>query len=96
MISKFICCDTEACISRTNWQQVSSITSNSNSMPIATASTIVNGVAMGEAMLPIQSIPLSDTDFNVCCMFDNCSQSTFISMRAAQKLNLKGKPISFI
>ena len=96
MISKFICCDTEACISRTNWQQVSSITSNSNSMPIATTSTIVNGVAMGEAMLPIQSIPLSDTDFNVCCMFDNCSQSTFISMRAAQKLNLKGKPISFI
>ena len=96
MISKFICCDTEACISRTNWQQVSSITSNSNSMPIATTSTIVNGVAMGEAMLPIQSIPLSDTDLDVCCMFDNCSQSTFISMRAAQKLNLKGKPISFI
>ena len=96
MISKFICCDTEACISRTNWQQVSSITSNSNSMPITSSSTIVNGVAMGEAMLPIQSIPLSDTDFNVCCMFDNCSQSTFISMRAAQKLNMKGRPISFI
>ena len=51
---------------------------------------------METTTLPIQNIPLANVNTTVRCMFDNCSQTTFIQNRTAQKLNIKGTPISFV
>ena len=51
---------------------------------------------MGETILPIQMIPVSDKDVVIQVMFDNCSQSTFILTSTANKLGIKGIPISYI
>ena len=94
-VNKFLCCNTDDCKTRKNWK----IESSSSTTTIATttsALTMVNGVQMGETFLPIQMIPLSNFETEVRVMFDNCSQSTFISNKTARKLNLKGVMINYI
>ena len=83
-ISKFICCDTEACSTRTNWQEAPSISTGNTKT--ASSFTMVNGVVMGETTLPIQDIPLPNKKATLRCMFDNCSQSTFILSKTALAL----------
>ena len=83
--NKFICCDTDECVNRSNWQQVSSI---SSSLSSASSSVKINNTVMGDTTMPIQNIPLADQNATVRCMFDNCSQATFIHMKTAQKVYL--------
>ena len=93
-VNKFLCCKTDDCKSRKNWKKTSSSTTTIAST--ASSLTIVNGVQMGEALLPIQMIPLSNFDADLRVMFDNCSQSTFILTKTAQRLGLKGILIHYI
>ena len=51
---------------------------------------------MGNALLPIQTIPLSNFEADLKVMFDNCSQSTFIKTKVAKKLKLKGILVNYI
>ena len=62
---------------------------------ISSSLTQVNGVKMGETLLPIQMIPATDKDVVIRVMFDNCSQSTFILTSTANRLGIKGVPISY-
>ena len=50
---------------------------------------------MGESLLPIQMVPISNSNTMVRIMFDNCSQSTFILSSTARKLGLKGALVSY-
>merc|ERR1711867_88133 len=63
---------------------------------ISSSLTQVNGVKMGETLLPIQMIPVTNKDVVIRVMFDNCSQSTFILTSTASKLGIKGTPITYI
>ena len=92
-ISKYLCSNTDDCKTRKNWSQTSSSTSTTNT---ASSLTVVNGVCMGNALLPIQSIPLSNSKVQLRVMFDNCSQSTFIKTKVAKKLKLKGVLVNYI
>ena len=88
----FLCCSTDDCKARKNWpKEISSSTSL-----IASSLTMVNGVKMGETLLPIQMIPATENDKMIRVMFDNCSQSTFLLNKTAAKLGIKGVPISYI
>ena len=59
---------------------------------------MVNGVQMGQALLPIQvlSISILHVDYKIRVMFDNCSQSTFILAATAIKLGLRGVFVDYI
>ena len=57
---------------------------------------MVNGVNMGEALLPMQVIKVSNTEVNIRVMFDNCSQSTFIHTKTAKHLGLNGVAVTYI
>ena len=88
----YICCKTDDCKTRKNWPaEMSSSTSMT-----ASFSTMVNGVRMGETLLPIQIIPATEENVPIRVMFDNCSQSTFLLNKTAKKLGMKGVPISYI
>ena len=63
---------------------------------ISSSLTQVNGVKMGETLLPIQMIPVTNKDVVIRVMFDNCSQSTFIKTKIAKKLKLKGILVNYI
>ena len=88
----FLCCKTDDCKTRKNWTET-----HSSTTAISSSLTLVNGVKMGETLLPMQMIPVTDKEVVIRVMFDNCSQSTFILTKTAKKkLNLKGIPISYI
>ena len=87
----YLCCKTDDCKSRSNWQNIKSATTS-----ISSSLTLVNGVKMGETLLPIQMIKVSRSDVSIRVMFDNCSQSTFIHTKTAKKLNLKGVSVDYI
>ena len=90
--SIYICCKTDDCKTRKNWPaEMSSSTSIT-----AAFSTVINGVKMGETLLPIQMIPATEENIPIRVMFDNCSQSTFILNKTAAKLGIKGLPINYI
>ena len=86
----YICCKTDDCKARKNWKNVKSSTTTT-----ASSLTLVNGVQMGEALLPIQMISVDD-DNKVRVMFDNCSQSSFILVDTARKLGLQGILVNYI
>ena len=87
----YLCCKTEDCKSRSNWQNIKTATTT-----ISSSLTLVNGVKMGETLLPIQMIKVSKTEILIRVMFDNCSQSTFIHTKTAKKNGLKGVPVAYI
>ena len=93
-INKFLCGNTDDCKTRKNWSKTSSSISTTDT--ISSSLTMVNGVSMGDALLPIQKIPLSNFEAELRVMFDNCSQSTFIRTKTAKKLKLKGVLIDYI
>ena len=88
------CQKTDDCKSRKNWKDAA--ISIATSASIASSHTLVNGVQMGDAILPIQMVPIANHSLPIRVMFDNCSQSKFIRTETANKLNLKGIPISFV
>ena len=105
--SQWVCCDTEACRERSNWDE--SVNSNNsvvtekaevdkekNTACSNSSGVIVNGVKMGEAILPIQLVKVEGNNMELNTMFDNCSQNTFILDEAAQNLQLRSRNISFI
>ena len=85
---------TEECKTRENWSQTCS--SISTTSTTASSLTLVNGVTMGNALLPIQTIPLSNFEADLRVMFDACSQSTFIRNNTAKMLKLKGVLVNYI
>ena len=87
----YLCCKTDDCKLRKNWKNVSSSTTS-----ITSSLTMVNGVNMGEALLPMQVIKVSNTEVNIRVMFDNCSQSTFIHTKTAKHLGLNGVAVTYI
>ena len=87
----YLCCRTDDCKERKNWTET-----NSSMTTISSSLTQVNGVKMGETLLPIQMIPVTNKDVVIRVMFDNCSQSTFILTSTASKLGIKGTPITYI
>ena len=107
--TQWVCCDTEECRERSNWDE--SVNSNNsvitdtekaevvkeNDTACSNSSgVIVNGVKMGEAILPIQLVKVEGNNMELNTMFDNCSQNTFILDEAAQQLRLRNRNISFI
>ena len=88
--NRYLCSSTDDCKSRANWKDV-----NSSTTSISSSSTLINGVKMGESLLPIQMVPISNSNTMVRIMFDNCSQSTFILSSTARKLGLKGVLVSY-
>ena len=93
-INKFICRATDDCISRKNWEIASSITTSNTST--VTANTVVNGASMGGTLLPVLTVPVYNSKVNLKCVFDTASQTTFILNETAEKIGLKGVPVSFV
>ena len=66
-----------------------------NNITITSSLTVVNGVNLGKALLPIQMVEVNIRREKVRVLFDNGSQSSFILSTTAQKLGLRGIPISY-
>ena len=58
--------------------------------------TMVNGLNVGSAILPIQLISSPVAPNGLQTMFDNCSQNTFLCEKSAKKYQLKGDHVSYI
>ena len=93
--SIYICCSTEDCRRRKNWDAT-----NTGNSSISSNNIMVNGTKIGNAILPIQQVQVhgspSKNVVKIVTMFDNCSQNSFIKEKTAKKLQLKGDKISFI
>ena len=97
--NQYICVKTDDCKLRKNWTNVTTNnTTNvvSNSANSKESSVIVNGIKLGQAILPIQSVKVANTNIAINMMSDNCSQNTFILDSTAKKLKCKGSRISYI
>jgi len=81
---------TDDCKLRANW------TDTHSNAAVISSHVSVNGSRLGQTLLPGQSIPVEDGSMRIRVMFDNGSQSTFILNQTAQKLKLKGIPISYV
>ena len=92
----YICCATPDCVSRKNWSETSSGNNVTAASDVSANAVVVNGTAMGEAILPIQMIDVHQANKPLRAMFDNCSQNTFISNATAEYLNLNGPNITFV
>ena len=90
-INSYICIKTPECVSRVNWNQT-----NASTATASANSTFVNGARIGATLSPIIKVKLSNSSIVLTSLFDNCSQTTFVLNSVAQKLNLKGKRISFV
>ena len=86
-----ICCLTDDCIKRNNWEEIRNNNSN-----VSSNSIVVNGINLGTSILPIQHVNVPGPINSLMVMWDNCSQNTFIAQQAARKLKLSGVPISYI
>ena len=89
---------TDDCKLRKNWTVtannstgISSNSVNSDSCPV-----IVNGITLGQAILPIQTVKTANSPVQINVMSDNCSQNTFILEATARKLNCHGNRISYV
>ena len=90
-----VCCESEDCRLRKNWNQ----TSNNSAASLSTVdsnSTSVNGVRVGSSILPIQVISSPSSSNGIRTMFDNCSQNTFVCERSASKFGLTGCRIAYV
>ena len=105
--NQFICCVKEECVKRSNWTESSSNnnaiseaekseTSDEDEVTSNCAKVKVNGTKVGQAVLPIQSVPISESKEPITVMFDNCSQNSFLLNDVARNLGLVGINISFV
>ena len=90
---QYVCCQTADCIQRKNWKEIST---GNNTITATSSSLVINGAKLGGAILPIQVISVPDQARGLNCMWDNCSQNSFIKERTAKRLQLRGKKISFV
>jgi len=90
-----VCCESEDCRLRKNWNQ----TSNNSAASLSTVksnSTTVNGVRVGSSILPIQVISSPSSSNGIRTMFDNCSQNTFVCERSASKFGFMGCRVAYV
>ena len=96
---KFICCSTEECVTRKNWNDGNdsdgTVSGNTNVLVSASNSVTINGCKLGETILPIQKIDVQGSSKKLNTLFDNCSQNSFIRESVAKDLKLKGQNISY-
>ena len=90
-VNYLICVKTPECVSRSNWNQVST-----NTVSTTSSATIVNRAQVGSTLNPIVEVKMSMSNLRLRALFDNCSQTTFILESVANKLRLRGKRISFV
>ena len=92
-LSVYICCKTPDCKSRKNWTDAVTKPGCGNTTSSA-GSVTPNGVPMGKSLLPVQGID-TNSGYKLKTMFDNCSQSTFLSKSTAAKYKLQGLAIKY-
>ena len=96
-INLLICTKTQDCMDRKNWTETdNSVTATKSGAGFVKKAGIIapNGVPMGKSWLPVQDL-YTNTGFKLKTMFDNCSQSTFLSNSAARRGNLRGIPVRY-
>ena len=90
--SMYICMKTADCKSRKNWDSATVKSGFGNVSHSGILSP--NGVPMGKSLLPVQDVE-TNSGIKLKTMFDNCSQSTFLSKKTAIRNKLKGLPIKY-
>ena len=95
-MSMFICCATEECVSRENWGEnnVGIVRSGSGIIKSNATSLKQNGLLIGQSLMPIVTISTRSGSV-LKTLFDSASQSTFVSEKAARRMNLVGIPIKY-
>ena len=78
----------------TNYPRGSSTKSTAGYVSKSNSIVAPNGVKMGKSLLPVQKIG-TNQGYKFRTMFDNCSQSTFLSEETARKRNLRGIPVKY-
>ena len=92
--SMYICVKTPDCKSRKNWNTGNAVKSGAGFVHQPAGIISPNGVPMGKALLPVQNVDTS-AGYQLRTMFDNCSQSTFLSEATARKRKMHGIPIKY-
>ena len=93
-ISKYICNNTPDCKSRKNWTSNDSKTKAGSGNTSYSGPIKPNGVPMGGTLLPVQDVDTSH-GYQLKTMFDNCSQTSFLSEETARARKLKGVPVRY-
>ena len=96
--NQYICVKTDDCKLRKNWTNVTTNNTTNvvcNSSKSNESSVIVNGIQLGQAILPVQSVQVDGSSLSINMMSDNCSQNTFILDSTAKKLKCTGTRISY-
>ena len=92
--SMYICVKTPDCKSRKNWSMGNTVKSGAGFVHQPLGILSPNGVPMGKALLPVQDVD-TNAGYQLRTMFDNCSQSTFLSESTARKRKMHGTPIKY-
>ena len=92
--SMYICVKTPDCKSRKNWSVDNTVKSGAGFVHQPSGIISPNGVPMGKALLPVQDVD-TNAGYQLRTMFDNCSQSTFLSEATARKRKMHGIPIKY-
>ena len=90
----YICVKSDECKTRKNWVTKGNAAKVGSNYTSNNGAVSPNGVPMGKSLLPVQDID-TNLGFQLKTMFDNCSQTSFLSEETAKKHNLQGSPVKY-